>query len=438
MLLCGGEALRDKRDVPQRLLCYAEDRMAHPQHRLEKNTRRASLLRRFGLTFCLLAGMAILLSMDGCGEPGAPQPPSLNLPVPVRNLTAQRTGDTIHLSWSTTDRTTDHTKTAGIITTRICRIQGTTSEGLPKTMVSTPPAPGANPAVPALCERVADERYKLGGTSTYDDILPVTMTSGDPSLLTYYVELLNHAQKSAGGSNPAYAAEGADLPALTGLTATVRSEGVLLQWDATNRPACPQCRIRIERLLTSAPVSKAVASGPRANPLGPTTPSPRQTLELKEQSPAEALDRTAAFGRTYEYRARRVENITLDGHALELLGQQSTPVTIETRDTFPPAAPKDLAAAADSGSRAIDLSWTADTEPDLAGYIVYRHVVRDDGITTDLLQRVSGPTLVTAPAFHDTQVQPGVKYAYSVSAVDQAGNESGRSAEAQETLAPPQ
>ncbi len=414
--------------------------MAHPQHRLEKTSRGTALARRIRFTACSLAGMTIMLCLSGCGEPGSPQPPSLNLPVPVHNLTAQRTGDTIHLSWSTTDRTTDHTKPAGIITTRICRIQGSASKGLPNTTDSTPAVPGANPGVPALCESVADEHYKLGGTSTYDDTLPTNMTSGNASLLTYYVELLNHAQKSAGGSNPAYTAEGADLPPLTGLTATVRSEGVLLHWDAASGPSCPYCQIRIERLLTSAPAAKAAkAAGQRgANPLGASSSSPHQTLVLEEQSTGEALDRTVVFGQTYEYSARRVETVLLDGHTLELLGQQSAPVTVETRDEFPPAVPKDLAAAADSGSHAIDLSWTADSEPDLAGYIVYRHIVRSDGITTDLLQRVSGPAPLTAPAFHDTQVQPGMKYAYSVAAVDQSGNESGRSVETQETLAPAQ
>ena len=414
--------------------------MAHPQHRPDTRSRRVVSTQNVRYSFCSLAGLVLMLCLGGCGEPGSPQPPSLNLPVPVRNLTAQRTGDTIHLSWSTSDRTTDHTKTAGIVTTRICRIQGSAANGLPNTTASTPVTPGANPGVPALCERVADERNKMGVTSTYDDILPMTMTTGAPSLLTYYVELLNHAQKSAGSSNPAYAAEGADLPPLTGLTATVRSEGVLLHWDKANGPACPDCRIRIERLLKTVSTSKtARVSGPReVNPLAPSAPSPRQTLELKEQETTEALDRTAAFGQTYEYRARRTEAVSLDGHSLELLGQQSEPVTVETRDTFPPAIPKDLAAAADSGSRAIDLSWTADTEPDLAGYIVYRHIVRGDGITSDLLQRISGASPLAAPAFHDTQVQPGTKYAYSVSAVDQSGNESGRSVQAQETLAPPQ
>lgn len=411
--------------------------MAYAEHRLADTSRRNCWSRTMRRTPWFLAGFTCLLWLTGCGEPGSPQPPSLNLPVPVRNLTAQRTGDTIHLSWTTTDRTTDHTKPAGTITTRICRVQGASSKGLPNTTASSPAAagPGTNPGVPALCERVADERNPLGVTSTYDDILPVTMTSGEPSLLTYYVELINHAQKSAGGSNAAYSAEGADLPALTGLKASLRAEGVVLHWDATSGPACARCKVRIERLLTSAPLARPAKSKTRGkNPLGATAPSPRQTLELVEQPQAEALDRTAAFGKTYEYRARRIENVTLDGQALEILGEQSPAITLETRDIFPPAIPQDLAAAADSRSKAIDLSWTADTEPDLAGYIVYRKTAE----STEQPQRVSGTAPLPTPAFHDTQVQPGTKYAYRVSAVDQSGNESGHSVEAQETLSPPQ
>jgi hypothetical protein len=411
--------------------------MAYAEERLAETGRRNRFSRTMYRTPWFLAGYACLLWLAGCGEPGSPQPPSLNLPVPVRNLTAQRTGDTIHLSWTTTDRTTDHTKPAGTITTRICRVQGSSSKGLPNTTASSlaVPIPGTNPGVPALCERVADERYPLGVTSTYDDILPVTMTSGDPSLLTYYVELINHAQKSAGGSNPAYSAEGADLPALTGLTASVRAEGVVLHWDAAGALACPHCKIRIERLLVSGAAARPAKSETRGkNPLGATAPSPRETLELAEPRQAEALDRTAAFGQTYEYRARRFENVMLDGHALEILGEQSPAITLETRDIFPPAVPQDLAAAADSRSKAIDLSWTADTEPDLAGYIVYRKPAD----SVEQPQRVSGDTPLPTPTFQDTKVQAGLKYAYSVTAVDQSGNESGHSVEAQETLSPPQ
>jgi fibronectin type 3 domain-containing protein len=80
---------------------------------------------------------------------------------------------------------------------------------------------------------------------------------------------------------------------------------------------------------------------------------------------------------------------------------------------------------------AIDLSWQPGTEADLAGYIVYRR--EDDGAW----QRISPPQPVVGPAFRDAQVQAGHAYHYAVSAVDQGGHESARSAEAQETVPNP-
>ena len=88
-----------------------------------------------------------------------------------------------------------------------------------------------------------------------------------------------------------------------------------------------------------------------------------------------------------------------------------------------------VAAAGENGAGpAIDLSWQPNTEADLAGYVVYRR--EGDGGW----QRVSPATPVVEPAFHDPQVQPGHTYRYAVSAVDNGGHESTRSAEAQETV----
>ena len=49
-------------------------------------------------------------------------------------------------------------------------------------------------------------------------------------------------------------------------------------------------------------------------------------------------------------------------------------------------------------------------------------------------RRISGEQPVVGPAFHDTQVTAGHKYTYGVSAVDHAGHESTRSADAEETV----
>src|SRR5438874_3696192 len=55
-----------------------------------------------------LIGMLSLAFLAGCGTPGAPQPPSLHLPEPVRDLRASRKGDKVTLTWTQPSETTDH------------------------------------------------------------------------------------------------------------------------------------------------------------------------------------------------------------------------------------------------------------------------------------------------------------------------------------------
>jgi hypothetical protein len=84
---------------------------------------------------------------------------------------------------------------------------------------------------------------------------------------------------------------------------------------------------------------------------------------------------------------------------------------------------------------AIDLSWTPDTEADLAGYIVYR---REPAAAGDgAWQRISPERPVVGPGFHDGSVVAGHTYDYAVSAVDEEGHESSRSVEAEETVPGP-
>jgi hypothetical protein len=148
-----------------------------------------------------------------------------------------------------------------------------------------------------------------------------------------------------------------------------------------------------------------------------------------------ALDKEIRFGQTYEYRAQRVARVTVDGKTLELAGELSAPLRVEVQDIFPPAVPADLAAVTTTGENAadiaIDLSWQPVTDTDLAGYAVYR---REGNAAW---QRISPAGPLVPPAFHDTQVQPGHTYRYAVSAIDQGGHESARSAEAEETVPNP-
>ena len=71
----------------------------------------------------LVSALAFLLasSIIGCGTPAAPEPPSLNLPIPVLNLSAVRIGDSVHLAWTMPTRTTDHLTLKHPVTVQVCR-----------------------------------------------------------------------------------------------------------------------------------------------------------------------------------------------------------------------------------------------------------------------------------------------------------------------------
>jgi hypothetical protein len=274
-----------------------------------------------------------------------------------------------------------------------------------------------------------------GSDGAGTDTLPPALAAGAPRPLTYFVELKNHNGRSAGLSNAAVVLAGEAPAPVTGLAATVIKTGVVLRWT----PNGEDTAIRLQRkLLTPQPEA---ASGAKPRPqqsIFAPEPEPTEQSLLVEpgatpgRAAGQALDKGIRFGQTYEYRAQRVARVSTAGQTLELAGELSSPVRVEALDVFPPAVPTGLAAVATMGENgsetAIDLSWQPGTDPDLAGYQVYR---REDA---DAWQRISPAQPLPGPAFHDNQVQAGHTYRYAVSAMDQSGHESARSAEAEETV----
>ena len=109
------------------------------------------------------------------------------------------------------------------------------------------------------------------------------------------------------------------------------------------------------------------------------------------------------------------------------------------RDVFPPAAPTGLEAVPGGVAEAehsIDLSWTPNTDSDLAGYLVYRQQVSSSSSPAGSTARLTS-TPIVAPAYQDRTAIAGQRYAYRVTAIDTSGNESAPSAVVRETIREP-
>ncbi|MGA9462710.1 MAG: hypothetical protein WBV28_07970 [Terracidiphilus sp.] len=337
----------------------------------------------------------------GCGTPGAPQPPSLNLPQTVTDLSANRAGDRVTLTWTCPKKNTDKLAIKGDIKARVCRREGS-----------------------GTCADAGSLKELPGATGTFSETLPDALSSGTPRELHYFVEMRNKAGRSAGLSNPVAVLAGAPPVPVQGLSAEMRKEGVVLRWKADREDG----GVRLQRTLLTPPATK-----PKEGIATPSGEPVEQNLWVEGGSgTGRTLDKNIRFGETYEYRAQRVLRVTVDGKSLELAGELSAAVRVEANDVFPPAVPTGLAAVAslggNGGETAVDLSWQPDTEADVAGYVVYR---REGGAAW---QRISPAAPVVGPAFHDAHVEPGHTYRYAVSALDQGGHESARSEEAEESV----
>ena len=167
---------------------------------------------------CLIAICATLsISLAlGCASPGPARPPSLRLPVIVKDLTAERVGDEVHLHWTTPEKTTDDLPIKGSLTAEICR----------------DPAPSSPPQPCTSVKRLAVQP----GPSQASDTLPHALTLDPVALLAYRVQIFNAHQRSAGPSPVAFAAAGPTPPPVEDLRATPSAHG-----DGSHRRSRDRC-----------------------------------------------------------------------------------------------------------------------------------------------------------------------------------------------------
>jgi hypothetical protein len=126
-------------------------------------------------------------------------------------------------------------------------------------------------------------------------------------------------------------------------------------------------------------------------------------------------DRNFVFGQTYRYLVRASATET----SPYLESEDSEGMEILTKDTFAPEPPNGLISVA--GQAVLAISWDANAEEDLEGYRVWR---REEG-ATEFHLLTQDP--IKECAYNDRAVEKGKMYAYAVTALDKAGNESQKS-----------
>jgi len=319
-----------------------------------------------------------------CGTPGAPQPPSLELPKPVTDLTATRKGDAITLKWTQPSRTTDNSTIKHTVNTQVCR------GGSSCTAAS---------ASGSFTESIADAAKSASG-----------------AMVNYSVVVANARGKHAGTSNVVSVPITPAQAAAHDVQLELRADAIVVHWQAETNSA--------RNSRTEWKLLRALQGSAKFTDAGHASGEAR-TFSLR----MELLD----WEQHYVIKVVGVNVVTgADGQKLaEFESDDSAPAEIFTHDVFPPAIPTGVVAVANASGteRSVDISWSPNTEGDLAGYNIYR---RDAG--SQALPVKLNTLAVRAAAFKDANVQAGHSYEYFVSAVDVRSNESATSSPAGEKV----
>jgi hypothetical protein len=321
------------------------------------------LIRRF-----LPALIAAAAFSNGCGHVGDPMPPRANVPVRVTDLAAIQRGSVVIAQFSVPTHTT---------------------EGIPIVTALTLDLRAAPTITPFDRDRWLEQAKEFkpsleqGGYARYE--IPAAAWAGKEVLLT--ARAIGANGKDAGWSNyvtlPVVPAPA--VPELAEPVAT--AQGVRLTWSG------PPGDFRIWRQ-------------------GPGESGFSRAADVTEES---WTDTTAEFGKHYSYEMQRI--VKLAG-GREAESEPSVRREITPIDKFPPAVPTGLHATVSPSS--IEITWQQNSEPDLAGYRVYRAV--GDGPFEQVAE------VSQIPSYSDHAVEAGKTYRYAVSAFDQSGNSSDRSA----------
>lgn len=335
----------------------------------------------------LLAAAGAVLC--GCGYPGTPLPPALNIPTPVTDLVAVQRGDRILLRFTPSMTTTDEMLLSSL---RGVVLRGGPSEGKfdawrwAETARDIPVGELKFEAIEPSARR-SRKSVQTGGAraGVVETSTPVAGWAGKE--VVFAVRAIGPTGRSSAWSVPIVMRVVDPLQTPAGLASEGMPNGVGLHWDRGPRREGLKWRVWRRQDAGDTPSVLGTALDP------------------------DWLDQSAEFGNSYIYAVQAVVDI---GSGKEAESEISEAVPIRYEDVFPPEPPKGLSLV--SSSSAAELTWERALEPDFASWQVWR--AEGDGA----LEKLDVPR--TNPSYSDRAVEPGKTYRYAVSAIDAKGNES--------------
>jgi len=332
----------------------------------------------------------LLLAVSGacylcaCGVQGVPRPPRIEQPQPVKDLAVAQVGRNLQFSFTLPRLASDGERLTKPLEIEFVRAV------FPAGQPSPPPTQALSPWITLGPDDVQKHRRgeMLGWTLTLSD---EELRARDQSTILFAVRTLTRGfrrrPRASELSNVVQFRLLEVLRPVENLHVRTTARALELSWSA---PPGTVSTYRVYRSATGKPESFTAR--------GETSQPGWQDSEFE-------------FGRTYFF---KVTAITKEGNSAAE-SDDSEIVEVTPQDTFPPTAPQGLTAV--YTTRAVELIWNANPEPDLSGYNLYRRGAGEDS-------RRLNPQPLRTPIFRDPAVQQGKSYAYRVTAVDLAHNES--------------
>jgi hypothetical protein len=377
-----------------------------------------------------------LLALFSCGKKGPVLAPLIKAPKPVEAVKLTQRGESVFVEWKNPVGYMDGTALAAAPLVEIWVLEQpkaappAAKEAVKKPQGEPGPAQAARPGEPPKAGTPPgghpNPSAKLAGKD-FESRGKLAISLAKDKLAGFLKE---KGAEAAGYSYP-FPLEGKKLGA-------IRLAFALRVKDARSRTSEFSDPVSIEPRIVSQPPGslevRAVEGGvelawsvPAANTDGSSPPAvagyniyvqrpgaggPAVRLNAKPVNELKYVDGKAEYGVPLRYFVRA----TASEAEPYFESLDSVVRDITAGDVFPPAAPSGAIPVIGRGF--IALSWDANKEKDLVGYLVRRG--GEDGTGEGLLT----PLPIRENTFTDSTVERGRRYRYSISAVDAAGNES--------------